>query len=79
MSNRLDKQREAELQPKRMATAKMAIQNLGYVIEKETDTMLSFIYKEHEVLFYPYSGWHSGRSIVDGRGIKHLLNQIKFR
>lgn len=79
MSNRLNQEREAELQPKRMATAKMAIQNLGYVIEKETDTMLSFRYKGSEVLFYPSNGWTTGSTVASGYGIEHLLNQIKFR
>jgi len=26
--------------------------------------------------FFPYSGWHSGKSIEDGRGFKNLLKQL---
>lgn len=29
------------------------------------------------VHFYPYSGWHTGKSINDGRGWNNLYNQIK--
>lgn len=79
MSNRVDKEREAALQPQRMQTAKQAIRNLGYAIKFEDETTLRFMYKGSEVSFYPYSGWASGKTITDGRGIEHLLSQIKFR
>ncbi len=77
MSNRLNKEREAELQPKRMEVAIQAIQNLGLQILQTDDTKIIFIYKDHSVAFYPYSGWHTGKTIKDGRGLQNLLNQIK--
>ena len=77
MSNRLDQEREAELQPKRMEVAINAIKNVGLKIVFTDKTKIIFDYKDQSVVFYPYSGWHTGKSIKDGRGLQNLLNQIK--
>lgn len=77
MSNRLDQEREKELQPKRMQVACEAISLRGYPITYLDETRLEFYHNEHLVRFYPYSGWHTGKSIKDGRGLQHLLNQLK--
>lgn len=77
MSNRLDKEREAELQPKRMQFAKNVITHLGYKIDYEDDTKLRFTFKGEPVTLFPYSGWHTGKTITDGRGIDKLIKQIK--
>jgi len=37
---------------------------------------LQFSFKDEIVTLYPYSGWHTGKSITDGRGINKLLTQI---
>lgn len=73
----LDIERQKELEPKRMEYAKEQIAKLGYEILFSNETFLIFKYKDFPVRFYPYSGWHSGRSIIDGRGINKLLKQIK--
>lgn len=77
MSGRLNQEREAELQPKRMQVAVDAIRNLGLKIVYEDSTKLIFDYNGNSVVFYPYSGWHTGKSIKDGRGLQNLLNQLK--
>ncbi len=77
MSNRLDKEREERLQPQRMEVAIQAIQKLGLQILHTDDAKIIFIYRDHSVSFYPYSGWATGKTIKDGRGLQHLLNQIK--
>lgn len=74
---RLDKQRESELQPQRMGFAKSEIEKLGYEIVTENDTQLVFLFKGNKITFFPYSGWHSGKGITDGRGWKNLYKQIK--
>lgn len=74
---RLDIERQKELEPKRMVYAKEHISKLGYKITFSNDTYLIFEFKNYPVRFYPYSGWHSGRSITDGRGLSKLLKQIK--
>jgi hypothetical protein len=77
MSNRLDQDREAELQPKRMETGKTAIERLGYTVKEVGGATLVFEYMGYEVRYYPYSGWHTGKTIRDGRGLDKLLKQIK--
>ena len=75
--SRLDKERQLQLEPKRMAYAKKAIENKGYTVIQVSDTQLQFEHTLcHKVNFFPYSGWASGSTIKDGRGLKNLLKQI---
>jgi len=75
---RLNTERQNKLEPLRFAAAKQKIMDLGYEITSETTVELIFKFNGSNVRFYPYSGWHTGRSIVDGRGLQKLLNQIKI-
>lgn len=77
MSNRLDQEREARLQPKRNVVAKKSICDLGFAIFNETKTSFQFNFKGSVVTYFPYSGWASGKNIKDGRGLENLLNQLK--
>jgi len=77
MSNRLNQDRETKLQPKRINKAVEEITALGYEITKKTPTSIQFTFKNQTVTYFPYSGWASGKSIVDGRGLENLLNQLK--
>lgn len=77
MSNRLNKEREIKLQPERVQSCKNVLEKLGFAVERVGDTELRFSFKEHVVKFFPYSGWHSGKTIKDGRGFNNLLKQIK--
>jgi hypothetical protein len=79
MSQRLNQDREKELQPKRLQFAKDSITDLGYEITKETDVELQFTFKGNTISIWPYSGWHSGKGITPGRGIEKLLKQIKTK
>jgi hypothetical protein len=74
---RLDKDRQLELEPKRIAFDKKAISDLGFSIIEETSTSFSFIFRGEKVRIFPYSGWFTGKTVKDGRGIKNLLKQIK--
>jgi hypothetical protein len=74
--SRLDLDRQIELEPKRLAFAKRIIEHLGYAISQETKTTLRFEFKGEIVTLYPYSGWHTGKSIKDGRGLQKLLDQL---
>lgn len=74
---RLDTERQAQLEPERIALAKKRIQELGYEITLETSTMICFEFNGKRVQFFPYSGWHTGASITDGRGLNNLLKQIR--
>jgi len=74
---RLDTDKQKEIEPKRMLYAMERIKALGYEITHETDTWFTFAFKGWPVKMFPYSGWHTGRTIQDGRGLQKLLDQIK--
>jgi len=76
MSNRIDQEREKELQPKRMEYAVKKLNELGVATQSD-NTRIAFQHKGEWVFFFPYSGWHSGKTIKDGRGLEHLLKQIE--
>ena len=76
---RLDIQRQTTLEPKRMAYAISEIEKKGYEVIQISKTELQFIHNTqygHKVSFFPYSGWATGSTIKDGRGLRKLLKQI---
>lgn len=73
---RLYLEKQKELEPKRMEFAYNCITNLGLEITSKTESKIEFIFKNEKVILFPYSGWHSGKSIKDGRGINNLLKQL---
>ena len=77
MSNRLNQEREAELQPKRMASCKEKLEELGFEVRAFEPDRLEFIFNGNKISFWPYSGWHSGKGIKQGRGFAKLLKQIE--
>lgn len=76
MSNRLNQEREAELQPKRIAKVVETLTKLGYVVTYDT-TKVQFVWNGNKITIFPYSGWFSGKGITDGRGFENLLKQLK--
>lgn len=76
---RLNKERQQRLEPERMQKAFTEIKKLNLTVVKETETSIEFMFKESKVTFFPYSGWHTGKTIVDGRGWIKLYNQIKVK
>ncbi len=75
---RLGIERQNELEPQRVDYAIGQLHSLGIKsVFVEKDKCLVFQYKGHNVKFFPYSGWHTGKSIQDGRGIQKLLKQLK--
>ena len=74
---RLDIEKQNRMEPERISHAKKQFEKLGIKITETTDRFIAFIYKDQNVTFWPYSGWHSGSSIKDGRGLNNLLKQIK--
>jgi hypothetical protein len=61
----------------RMLFAVEQITKLGYGITSINDSEIQFYFRESMVKFFPYKGWHTGRTIKDGRGIHNLLEQIR--
>lgn len=74
---RLNIDRQERLEPKRMEHAKKKITELGFEIVFENEKELRFVFKDKIIKFFPYSGWHSGATIKDGRGLENLLKQLK--
>lgn len=74
---RLNIERQNKLEPIRLRTAINEIQKLGLKIINCTDKMIEFEYKGHIVKYFPYSGWATGKTIKDGRGLDNLLKQLK--
>lgn len=65
------------LQPERMQIALFELGFLGIDPIEQDSTTITFEWKGHPVKFYPYTGWHTGKTIKDGRGLQNLLNQLK--
>lgn len=65
-----------ELQPERMQYAINLIKKAGCTITFQNDKEIIFQYKDERINFFPYTGWATGKSIKDGRGINRLINQL---
>lgn len=73
---RLNIERQERLEPERIAYAVERLEEMGYTITHRDNTRIQFIHRGHPVTFFPYSGWATGRTIKDGRGLKNLLKQL---
>lgn len=74
---RLDIDKQNELEPKRIEFAKNSLKQLGLKIISANDKTIKFVYKDELITLYPYSGWFTGKTVKDGRGIHNLLKQLK--
>lgn len=79
MSNRINQERQKELEPKRLEFARNTLERLGYSVDVVYEKEIQFQHKGVLVKFFPYSGWFTGKSVIDGRGIDKLLNQLKSK
>ena len=64
-------------EPERIEFAIRQIQRLGYEVERASDKAISFEFNGARVTMYPFTGWFTGKTVKDGRGIRKLLSQIK--
>jgi hypothetical protein len=64
------------LQEDRVKYAIDVLSKLGFIVERINNSTLKFEYKGSIVLLYPYTGWFTGKTINDGRGIKNLIKQL---
>lgn len=76
MSSRQDQEREKKLEPLRLDYAFNKLKNLGFDPYHD-GKKITFYYNSGIVTLFPYSGWHTGKTIKDGRGIDNLLKQLK--
>lgn len=77
MSDRLNKEREAKLQPVRRDYAIQELFKIGISDIYRDETKIQFNYNNNKITLYFYSGWFTGVGIADGRGLKNLLKQLK--
>ena len=75
--SRLNQDRQNKLEPKRMVETYQKLSSLGFNPIIKGKTEIQFEFQGSTVKFFPYSGWHSGKTIKDGRGFNKLLNQIE--
>jgi len=76
-SMRLNIERQNKLEPKRYKHAKDKLVKMGFKVAEITSYQMNFLYKGSLVKLYPYSGWHTGKTIKDGRGLNNLIKQLK--
>lgn len=74
--SRLNQKRQKELEPARKEFAIAQLKEKGFEITLECDTRIEFIYKGEIIQLFPYSGWHTGKNIKDGRGLLKLIKQL---
>lgn len=71
------KERRSQKEPHRVNYAKKKLDEKRiFYIYNENKKALEFAYKGCVIRYYPYTGWFSGRSVKDGRGLENLLKQI---
>lgn len=72
----LEQYREVELEPQMVNYAIGKIKEVGCVIDFQGEKHIEFKYKGSKITFFPCSGWATGATINDGRGLYRLLNQL---
>ena len=70
-------ERRAQKQPLRLEYAKKQIEVLGFKVFDENQSSFKFEFKGHTIIFYPFTGWASGKTIKDGHGLATLIKQLK--
>lgn len=73
---RLDKERQKELEPKRIDYVRNLLIDKGLEIVNEDTTKIIFMLKENRITIFPYSGYFNGKGIKAGRGINNLIKQL---
>ena len=73
---RLDQERQQRLEPKRLEYTLAQLQEMDIEIVDYNKTTIFFKFKGEKCTFFPYSGWHTGKTIQDGRGWSKLRKQL---
>ena len=75
---RVDKLLGAKQQQQdRMNYSKQQLEQRGYIVTEVDRTLLEFTHKGNTIKFYPYTGWHSGKGIKQGRGFWNLIHKLE--
>lgn len=71
------KNKRKEKQQERVYHALDELQRLNISHSLHNDSEIHISHKGNLIKFFPYTGWHTGKGIKDGRGLTNLLNQLK--
>lgn len=71
------KERRDQKEGSRVDFAVSQLERLGYQVERVSNAILKFVFRGETVTLFPYTGWFTGKTVKDGRGIKRLLKQIR--
>lgn len=71
------RERQNELEAGRIIYALNQLNKIGYNVEQPDPRTLCFMHKGSPVTLYPYTGWFTGKTVTDGRGIHNLIRQLK--
>lgn len=69
------KEQRRKKEPKRMLYAIDRLSQKGFTPVVH-GSYIEFEYKGSIVRFFPYTGWATGKTIKDGRGINNLIKQL---
>lgn len=74
----LRKEIRQNLEPNRTAYAMRRLREAGVsCYYNRVQKYIEFQFKGSFVKFFPFTGWATGKTIKDGRGLENLLKQIK--
>lgn len=70
------RQEREEIEKDRYDYALRKLSKLGMPIKPVNKSRIDIKFRGNIIQFFPYTGWHSGKGIKDGRGFKKLYNQL---
>lgn len=74
----IDPEMKNRLESQRKEYAEKALDKAGIIATfMPKEKCFEFVFNGQKVRHFPYTGWFTGKSVVDGRGIHNLLKQIK--
>lgn len=70
------KEKKLLLEAQRVKNAQALLTKSGIAFTMQNPVNIIINHDGHQISFWPYTGWHSGKSITAGRGIKNLIKQL---
>lgn len=67
---------KTRIQKEKLFEAQEKLLGIGIDLTYESDSEVRFIHKGSVVSYFTYSGWFSGKSVKDGRGLNNLIKQL---
>lgn len=73
----ISREKREKVEPARFGYCVRKLTALGFELTTRNTREISFTYKGSTVVLYPFTGWFTGKTVKDGRGIDNLVNQLK--